>query len=96
MQETRTSSTKPQYTKEFKEHVATLRISGRTFSSLQKEYGVAKQSISNWVKTYEATHPQGDLDPLEENRRLRQQNAELEKEILFLKKAAAFFAKEQV
>ncbi len=72
---------------------------GRTLSSLAAEYGVSKASISNWVHTYREECQSNDeaktqLELMEEVRKLRQEKAELEKEKDFLKKAAAFFAKE--
>ena len=72
---------------------------GRTLASLAAEYGVSKASISNWVRTYREECQTNDeaksqLELMEEVRKLRQEKAELEKENDFLKKAAAFFAKE--
>lgn len=72
---------------------------GRTINSLAAEYGVAKATISNWVRAYREECQTNDteksqLELMEEVRKLRQEKAELEKENLFLKKAAAFFAKE--
>lgn len=72
---------------------------GRTLVSLAAEYGVSKASISNWVRAYREECQTDDdaksqLELMEEVRRLRQEKAELEKENDFLKKAAAFFAKE--
>ena len=72
---------------------------GRTIASLAAEYGVSHATVSNWVRSYREECQTNDeektqLELMEEIRRLRQQNAEQEKEIRFLKKAAAFFAKE--
>ena len=72
---------------------------GRTINSLAAEYGVSKATISNWVRAYREECQTNDaeksqLELMEEVRKLRQEKAELEKENLFLKKAAAFFAKE--
>ena len=72
---------------------------GRTIQSLAAEYGVSKASISNWVRSYREECQTNDaeksqLELMEEVRKLRQEKAELEKENDFLKKAAAFFAKE--
>lgn len=72
---------------------------GRTINSLAAEYGVSKATISNWVRAYCEECQTNDaeksqLELMEEVRKLRQEKAELEKENLFLKKAAAFFAKE--
>ena len=72
---------------------------GRSLVSLAAEYGVSKASISNWVRAYREECQTNDeeksqLELMEEVRKLRQEKAELEKENDFLKKAAAFFAKE--
>ena len=72
---------------------------GRTINSLAAEYGVSKATISNWVRACREECQTNDaeksqLELMEEVRKLRQEKAELEKENLFLKKAAAFFAKE--
>ena len=72
---------------------------GRTLKSLAAEYGVSPATVSNWVRAYREeclTNDEQKSKPelMEENRKLRQPKAELENEILFLKKAAAFFAKE--
>jgi transposase len=72
---------------------------GRTLTSLAAEYGVSKASISNWVHAYREECQTNDeaktqLELMEELRKLRHEKAELEKENDFLKKAAAFFAKE--
>lgn len=72
---------------------------GRTLLSLSKEYGVNKATICNWIKAYREecqTNPtkNEEKDFYKENLLLRNQLEELEKENRFLKKAAAFFAKE--
>ena len=72
---------------------------GRTLASLSAEYGVAKATICNWVKEYREEcqtndEAKSELKLLEEVRKLRKEKADLEKENDFLKKAAAFFAKE--
>jgi transposase len=91
---------KQKYEPEFKERIIRLHLEeGRTLSSLSEEYGVHKATISNWVKSYREecqTNPnaQEEYDYFKENLKLRKQLEELEKENRFLKKAAAFFAKE--
>ncbi len=93
------------YEPEFKKKIARLRLEGRTIKSLTTEFGISKSSISLWTAEYtkecqnEAnTKPDegkpAELETLEENRRLRKELEEVKKENLFLKKAAAFFAKE--
>ena len=71
---------------------------GRSLSSLSKEFGVARQTIMNWLK-------QDDLDSgrrddglttteRQELTRLRRENKRLTLETEILKKAAAWFARE--
>ena len=72
---------------------------GRTISSLAAEYGVCKATISNWIRAYREECQTNDAakseyELMREVRQLRQELAEAKKENDFLKKAAAFFAKE--
>ena len=89
-----------QFNKELKKEIVRLHIEdGRTLNSLADEYKISKATVSNWIKQYRnecQSNPQSqkDLDTMELNRKLQKENAELKKEIEFLKKAAAFFEKE--
>ena len=70
-----------QYEPEFKKKIVRLHLEeGRTLKGLAAEYGVSKASISIWVKQF--------------REECQTNEAELQKENDFLKKAAAFFAKE--
>ena len=88
------------YEPELKNRILRLHLEeGRTQSSLTKEYGLGQGTISYWLKQHRKEcqfNPQlqEQTDAFEENKRLRRELAEKEKEIAFLKKAAAFFAKE--
>ena len=72
---------------------------GRSANSLADEFGVSRHTIAKWIKKYRAD-AQGNAEKaeqlaiMEENCKLKQQLAELEKENDFLKKAAVFFAKD--
>jgi len=85
---------------ELKQHIINLYIQqGRTFQSLSDEFGYSRSVISRWVKAYRISAQRDiekakQLSDMEELKALRKQVAELEKENDFLKKAAAFFAKE--
>ena len=85
---------------EFKKKIVRLHLEeGRTIKSIQEEYGVSKASVSNWVKEFRKEcqsneEAKTDYDYMKENLRLRKELEEAKKENLFLKKAAAFFAKE--
>lgn len=87
------------FTPEFREETARLIVeNGRVIAEVAREIGASETTVGNWVKAYRETHA-GDEPPLElsERARLRElerQNRELEMENTFLKKAAAYFAKE--
>ena len=88
------------YDKELMNHLVKLHLKqGRTYQSLQDEYGVAKNTISRAVRKFrneaaDNAEKAKILADMEELHRLKEKVAELEKENDFLKKAAAFFAKE--
>lgn len=92
------------YTPEFKKKIIRLHIEeGRTYKSITAEYGVSKSSICKWcsefskecqIKAISNPDIQNEADFMRDNLRLRKQLEEAKKENLFLKKAAAFFAKE--
>ena len=76
---------------------------GRTYKSITAEYGVSKATISKWCKEFSQEcqekaikNPESpnEMELMKENLRLRKELEEAKKENLFLKKAAAFFAKE--
>lgn len=91
---------KKHYENEFKQRIVRLHLSeGRTIKSLAEEYSISHGSVSNWIKIYRdecQVNPQSqkDYDLMSENRKLKRQLEEARKENEFLKKAAAFFAKE--
>ncbi len=88
------------YDEEFKRRIVRLHIEeSRSLRGLSEEYGISKASISNWMQVYreecQTNHEtQEEYNYMLENRKLKKQLEELQKENLFLKKAAAFFAKE--
>lgn len=88
------------YTQELKDRVVKLHLNeGRSKLSLENEYNLSKGCVSNWVKIYQKECKKdavkaAEQDFMAENLKLKKQIAELEKEVDFLKKAAAFFAKE--
>ena len=72
---------------------------GRTIKSLLEEYHVSENGIGYWLKKYRkecSKNPaaQEEYDLMKENLRLRKELEEAKKENEFLKKAAAFFARE--
>ena len=88
------------YDKEFKQQIVRLAMEGsRTINSINKEYNLGEGTVRHWIRQFgeecETNPTAADLkDVYEENRRLKKELAESQKENLFLKKAAAFFAKE--
>lgn len=91
---------KRHYEQTFKDKIIRLHLEeGRTISSLNKEYQLGSGTINSWLKAYRedcAINPikATEKDIYAENNSLRKQLEELQKENRFLKKAAAFFAKE--
>jgi len=88
------------FTPEFREEVAKLVVDGqRPIAEVAREYGLNETTVGNWVKKWRSEHA-ADEPPLELSdrarlRELERRNRELEMELAFLKKAAAYFAKEQ-
>ena len=94
------STNRRKFTDEFKADAVQLVVQGgRPIAQVARELEINESSLGYWVKAYRQTHPDPQTAPpapealriarLEaENRRLAEENA-------FLKKAAAFFAKEQ-
>ena len=88
------------YETEFKKKIVRLHLEeGRSIKSLAAEYGVSHASISNWTNQFRNEcqtneEAKADYNYMKENLQLKKQLAELQKENDFLKKAAAFFAKE--
>jgi transposase len=89
----------PEYSPEFREEAAKMVVDGsRPIAQVARELGLSETTLGNWVRAYRETHA-SDEPPLQlsERARLRElerQNRELEMENTFLKKAAAYFARE--
>ena len=88
------------YDPKLKELILRLHLEeGRSIKSLTAEYNLGRGTLTYWLKKY---REECENDPIkqnesisfEETKRLRKEIAELKKENDFLKKAAAFFAKE--
>lgn len=72
---------------------------GRTIAGVNKEYNLGEGTVRSRIRQFEEECEKNleikeTKDIYEENRRLRKKLEEAEKEVRFLKKAAAFFAKE--
>jgi transposase len=93
-------STGTRYTEEFKAEAVQLARSSpeKSIRQLAYELGISDQTLRNWVR--QAEIDRGEREGLttgerEELRRLRKENRILREEREILKKAAAFFAKEE-
>ncbi len=89
------------FTKEQKaDAVRLVRVSGEPIARIARELDIGENSLRNWVKQADidaGKGPPGALtsEELAELRRLRKENRTLKMERDFLKKAAAYFAKEE-
>ena len=90
---------KKNYSPEFREEAVKLVIeTSRPIAQVAKELGINEGTLGNWVNTYRREHV-GDEPALtvSERARLRElerETRELRMENEFLKKAAAYFAKD--
>ena len=88
------------YSEDFKKEVVKAYMAGdKSIHQLAVEFNVAKSSVSKWANEYReeclyTTDTTSESNDAKEIRRLNQLLNEKDKEISFLKKAAAFFAKE--
>ena len=87
--------TRRRFSDEFKsEAVKLVKQSNRSMADLAMELGINAKSIGEWVKRAEENGQSIDEDERAELRRLRKEVNELRMEREILKKATAFFAKE--
>jgi transposase len=90
--------TRPPYPQEFREEAVRLvRSTGRPVSEVARELGVSAESLRNWVKQTEIDYGEREglaTDEQEELRRLRREVKTLRQEKEILRKATAFFARE--
>jgi transposase-like protein len=87
------------YNQEEKDSIAKIAIeSSESYASIARAYQIKEKQFYLWISDYKERHPEilakiPNKAPREVQ--LEQENAALRKENLFLKKAAAFFAKNQ-
>ena len=87
------------FTPEYRAEAVKLVIdSGRPIAEVARDLGISEGTLGNWVTKHRRDHPASEELGISERTRLRElerENRELRMEREFLKKAAAFFAKEQ-
>ena len=92
---------KQNFSPEFRLETAKLVVKeSRSIAAVAREHGLNETTVGNWVRRYREEHGGEEEQPLELSDRARLQelervNRELAMENAFLKKAAAYFAKEQ-
>ena len=87
-----TRNSPAKYTEEFKKTITSLYQSGKTYSQIQKEYGVSSSALSNWVRKYSQVKVDDDtILSAQQIKAFQKRLAELEEENLILKKAIAIF-----
>jgi transposase len=89
------------YTREFKEQAVKMvveSVPSRTVASVARELDINETTLGCWVTAYRkemARQPlPANMPDGERLRELERRNRELEMELAFLKKAAAYFARE--
>ncbi len=90
------------YTPEFKEQAVKKVVDSsppRTITAVARELNINDTTLGFWVKAYRrklaGKQPSSDMPDGERVRELERRVRELELENVFLKKAAAYFAREQ-
>ncbi len=81
------------YDEEFKRTLVNLyQNGGKTQAALCKEYGVSPTSLTRWIKQYSTVETDdGEILTAKQVKDLQKRNAQLEEELLILKKAIAIF-----
>lgn len=87
------------YSAEFKAEAVKLVIdTSRPIAQVARELGIVEQTLGNWVNDYKRAHADDEPElTVPERARLRElerENRDIKIENEFLKKAAAYFAKE--
>lgn len=91
----RKRKTRRRFSDEFKsEAVKLVKQSNRSMADLAMELGINAKLIGEWARRAEESGQPIEEDERAELRRLRKENSELRMEREILRKATAFFAKE--
>jgi len=85
------------YTDEFREQIAKLKLSGKSNEELIKTYGISRTSIDTWTRMYKSTGSFREKDNMSELEKevkvLREENRRLRMESDILKQAALIMAR---
>lgn len=89
-----------QYSPEFREEAVKQVIeTQRSINQVAKDLGISSETLRNWTRKHKREHPESvpDLGTSDRARlrELERLNREKDMEISFLKKAAAYFAKDR-
>jgi transposase-like protein len=87
------------FTPEYRDEAVRMVLdSSRPIAAVARDLGINEGTLGNWVTKYRDEHPASEELDITDRARLKElekENRELRMERDFLKKAAAFFAKEQ-
>jgi len=88
---------KKRFNKEFKESAVQLVENGKSAAQVARELGLPEWQVQTWVRDArkKKNGTVGDVNLLEELKRLKKENARLQEEAEILKKAAKYFAQHQ-
>lgn len=87
------------FTPEYRDEAVRLVLdTSRPVAEVARDLGLNEGTLGNWVREYRDVHPASEELGISDRAKLKElerENRELRLERDFLKKAAAFFAKEQ-
>ena len=88
-----TSNRGCRYDEEFKRTLVNLyNNGGKTQAALCQEYGISLTTLSRWIKLYSTVETDdGEVLTAKQVKELQKRNAQLEEELMILKKAIAIF-----
>ena len=88
---------KKRFNQEFKDSAVRLVEGGKSASQVARELDLPDWQVQTWVRESKKRRSAtvGDVNLLEENKRLKKENARLQEEADILKKAAKYFAQNQ-
>jgi len=90
------------YTTEFKREAVRLALeSGKSKANIARELGISVSVLYGWISKYDEASSRGlTVDEYkaeqDEIKKLKSENKRLQQEVAILKKAAAYFAKDQL